>query len=92
MSRTGSRRVSEPSRHASGVPGWPLRLVGVTRLRRLRAMVAGRRGGFGGPAPTHLSRYSFTARKRSALPITLTEESDIAAAAMIGDNSNPKKG
>ena len=31
-------------------------------------------------------------RRRSALPITLTDESAIAAAATTGDSSRPKKG
>ena len=35
---------------------------------------------------------SDTVRRRSALAITLTEDSAIAAAAMIGDSSNPKSG
>ena len=35
---------------------------------------------------------SATIRSRRALAITLTEDSDIAAAAMIGDNSIPVKG
>lgn len=33
-----------------------------------------------------------TVRNRSALAITLTEDKAIAAAAMIGDNSNPNIG
>ena len=36
--------------------------------------------------------YNFTRRSRNALPTTLTEESAIAAAAMIGDSSRPKVG
>lgn len=46
-------------------------------------------------APLSLSQsadFSFTSLSRSALAITLTEESDIAAAAMIGDSSRPVKG
>jgi len=35
---------------------------------------------------------SFAARRRSALPMTLTDESDIAAAAMIGLSRIPKNG
>ena len=35
---------------------------------------------------------SFTWLSRKALPITLTEESAIAAAAMIGDNRRPNNG
>ena len=35
---------------------------------------------------------SFTARSLSALPMTLTEESDMAAAAIIGESSRPKAG
>ena len=35
---------------------------------------------------------NFTVRSRSALPITLTEESAIAAAAMAGDSSRPSTG
>ena len=37
-------------------------------------------------------RYSRVVRSRSALPMTLTDESAIAAAAIIGDSSNPKVG
>lgn len=36
--------------------------------------------------------HSFCARSLKALPITLTEDRDIAAAAMIGESSNPKNG
>lgn len=36
--------------------------------------------------------YSLTRFRRSALPMTLTEESAIAAAAMIGESSKPKSG
>ncbi len=36
--------------------------------------------------------YSFAARSRSALPITLTDDSAIAAAATIGDNNSPNVG
>lgn len=36
--------------------------------------------------------YSRTFRKRSALPTTLTDDSAIAAAAMIGDSMMPKAG
>jgi hypothetical protein len=36
--------------------------------------------------------YSFTPRNLSALPITLTEESAIAAAATIGDRTRPNIG
>lgn len=35
---------------------------------------------------------SFTARSRSALPITLTEDSAMASAAKAGDSSRPKAG
>lgn len=39
------------------------------------------------------SRQStFTARRRSALPMTLTDDRAIAAAATTGDNNNPKNG
>ena len=39
------------------------------------------------------SRYStFTVRKRNALPITLTEDSAMAAAATTGESNKPKKG
>ncbi|GEM_PF-6699985 len=37
-------------------------------------------------------QLSLTALRRRALPITLTDDRDIAAAAMIGDNSNPVNG
>lgn len=36
--------------------------------------------------------HSFTPRSRAALAITLTEDSAIAAAAMIGDSRRPKNG
>lgn len=36
--------------------------------------------------------HSRVARRRSAFPTTLTEDSAIAAAAMIGDSSTPKVG
>ncbi len=36
--------------------------------------------------------HSRTVRNLSALPITLTEDSDIASAAMAGDSSRPKLG
>ena len=36
--------------------------------------------------------YSLTARSRNALPITLTEDNAIAAAAKIGENKIPKNG
>jgi hypothetical protein len=42
--------------------------------------------------PACLYGPSFTARKRSAFVITLTDESDMAAAAMIGDKRMPKAG
>jgi len=38
------------------------------------------------------ARYSFTALSRSALPITLTEERAMAAAATIGERTMPKAG
>ena len=38
------------------------------------------------------SYHSFTRRSRSALAMTLTEESDIAAAATIGDSRMPNAG
>ena len=37
-------------------------------------------------------QVSRAVRNRSALPMTLTDESAIAAAARIGDSSNPVKG
>ncbi len=37
-------------------------------------------------------RHSRTVRRRMALPITLTEDSAMAAAAMIGDSRMPKIG
>jgi len=40
----------------------------------------------------HSGDFSFTSLNRSALAMTLTEESDIAAAAMIGDSSMPVTG
>ena len=41
-------------------------------------------------APTPYA--TFTVRSRSALPITLTDESAIAAAATTGDSSRPENG
>lgn len=40
----------------------------------------------------HHSYSTFTVRSRSALPITLTDDSAIAAAATTGERSTPKKG
>ena len=40
----------------------------------------------------HSFSYIRTARSRSALPTTLTDESAIAAAAMTGESSNPNVG
>ncbi len=37
-------------------------------------------------------RHSRTVRRRMALPITLTDDSAMAAAAMIGDSRMPKSG
>jgi hypothetical protein len=42
--------------------------------------------------PELLRRYSRVILSRNALPTTLTDDSAIAAAAMIGDSSNPKAG
>ena len=39
-----------------------------------------------------LRAHSRMARSRSALPTSLTEESGIAAAAMLGESRLPKKG
>jgi hypothetical protein len=39
-----------------------------------------------------LSGHSFCARSRRAFPMTLTEDRAIAAAAIIGDSSNPNVG
>ncbi len=39
-----------------------------------------------------LHPYSFTIRNRNALTITLTDDSDIVAAAKIGDSKMPKNG
>lgn len=44
------------------------------------------------PDPSSNTPYSFTRFNRSALAITETEDSDIAAAAIIGDRSTPKTG
>ncbi len=38
------------------------------------------------------ARYNLAPRSRSALPTTLTDDSAIAAAAMIGDSRMPKLG
>src|SRR3546814_5063699 len=46
----------------------------------------------GGIRPPRCFDQIFTSRSRSELAITLTDESAIAAAAMIGDNSSPKTG
>lgn len=40
----------------------------------------------------HKVGQSFTPRNRSALPITETDDSDIAAAAIIGESRRPKTG
>jgi len=45
-----------------------------------------------GSPGTTVQRYSPVRRSRSALPTTLTEDSAIAAAAIIGDSRMPKKG
>lgn len=42
--------------------------------------------------PNRIRRYSRVSRSRNALPTTLTEESAIAAAAMIGDSRMPNAG
>ena len=42
--------------------------------------------------PTYPRLQSLAARSRSALPTTLTDDSAMAAAATIGDNSRPKSG
>ena len=55
---------------------------------RARRRCSGRAPVRTSPAP-HPSR---AARSRNALPITLTDDSAIAAAAMIGDSMTPKKG
>ena len=41
---------------------------------------------------TTAGSYSVNVRKRNELPITLTEESAMAAAAMMGDSRMPKVG
>jgi hypothetical protein len=45
-----------------------------------------------GPRPTIVDQPSFAVRKRSAFEMTETELIVIAALAIIGLNSNPKKG
>jgi hypothetical protein len=45
-----------------------------------------------GDADVFGMRQSFACRKRSALATTLTEESDMAAAAMIGESRMPNAG
>jgi hydroxymethylglutaryl-CoA lyase len=55
--------------------------------RRIAARVG--EGGVVGAGAPH---YSRVIRSRSALPTTLTDDSAIAAAAMIGDSSRPKAG
>jgi hypothetical protein len=42
--------------------------------------------------PGNTRTYSFVTRSRSALPTTLTDDSAIAAAAMIGDSKSPNAG
>ncbi len=54
----------------------PARLLGVTGTDRRRSS----------------ERYSLVLRSRSALLTTLTDESDIAAAPIIGDSRMPKLG
>ncbi len=51
---------------------------------------AGRNGGMAGASRFFLQR--FRRRSRNALAITETEDSDIAAAAIIGDRSTPRTG
>ena len=41
---------------------------------------------------SRIEHYSFNPRKRSALPITLTDDNAIAAAATMGDSKIPKAG
>jgi hypothetical protein len=48
--------------------------------------------GVGRVAPTEPRTHSFTLLSRSALAMTLTDESAIAAAAITGDNVRPIKG
>ena len=51
------------------------------------------RKGVGSRAPRHARRFQiFVALSLNALPITLTDDSAIAAAATIGDSSSPKTG
>jgi len=45
-----------------------------------------------GDADVFAVRQSLVCRKRSALATTLTEDSDMAAAAMIGDSRMPNAG
>ncbi|KQQ13834.1 hypothetical protein ASF59_20340 [Methylobacterium sp. Leaf121] len=78
--RVGERRGLAPSR---------------ARLVRHRLRAAGHIDFVGGPGGRwHLAEtsHSRTERNRSEFPITLTDDSDIAAAAMIGDSNKPKVG
>lgn len=49
-------------------------------------------GHFARVATGPVEHYSFVTRSRNALPTTLTEDSAMAAAAMIGDSSIPNVG
>ncbi|NRB92046.1 hypothetical protein C7M62_37185 [Bradyrhizobium sp. WBAH10] len=51
-----------------------------------------RKRGEGAHRPRSQSGHSRIARSRSALPTTLTEDSAIAAAAMIGESNRPNAG
>jgi hypothetical protein len=55
----------------------------------LLALKGDREAAYGREAPY---QSTFAVRKRSALPITLTDDRAMAAAATTGDSSRPNKG
>ena len=62
-------------------------------LREGRVVMIGSEGWHAGQFQIcHASNPTRAARRRSALPITETDERLIAAAAITGDSSNPVKG
>jgi hypothetical protein len=82
--------VKKPSREVDTCKGFGKRLAGPPGARRLssktvREILKSEMPGLG-------ENYNLVSRRRSALPTTLTEDSAIAAAAMIGDSNRPKAG
>jgi hypothetical protein len=81
QSRTTGRRASDCRRSLNALDA-----------RQGRDIVRfGRPNSYRGPV-IHLEVSRCSARKRSAFPITLTDESAIAAAAMIGESNKPNTG